>query len=184
MHPCGTTVRNPCDDVGTLHWTPMFCTERHQQRNLVESRTIPIEFECKLEKEMMQSCGLRWCKLHLTASYDWKPCCFWAQIHNLYFKALLTLNGWSRLSMFWWSGKCPIWVFLFFVSPKHFQFLDHSMTIRNYYFYSSNPFKYNFKGKFQCPIQNVEEQEILNTFDNSFHSFTSQKGTVSNWNLR
>jgi hypothetical protein len=57
-------------------------------------------------------------------------------------------------------GKCPIWVFLFFVSPKYFQFLDHSMTIKNYSFYSSNPFKYNFKGKFQSPLQNAKEQEF------------------------
>jgi hypothetical protein len=77
------------------------------------------------------------------------------------------------------QGKYPIWVFLFLVSPKHSQFVDHSMTIKNYVFYSSNPFKYNFKEKLQYPIQNIDEQEILNTFDNSFRSFTSQKGTVS-----
>jgi hypothetical protein len=69
----------------------------------------------------------------------------------------------------------------FLCLPKHFQFLDHSMTTKNYSFYGSNPFKYNFKGKFQSPIQNAKkEQEILNTFINSFHSFTSQKRTIFN----
>jgi hypothetical protein len=53
------------------------------------------------------------------------------------------------------------------------------MTIRNYAFYSSNPFKYSFKEKLQYSIQNAEEHEILNTFDNPFCSFTSKKGTVS-----
>jgi hypothetical protein len=27
------------------------------------------------------------------------------------------------------AGKSPIWVLLFLVSPKHSQFVDHSMTI-------------------------------------------------------
>jgi hypothetical protein len=53
------------------------------------------------------------------------------------------------------------------------------MIIRNYVFYNSNPFKYSFKEKLQYSIQNAEEQEILNTFDNPFCSFTSQKRTVS-----
>ena len=45
------------------------------------------------------------------------------------------------------------------------------MTVRNYALYSLNQFKYNFKRRFQYSIQNAKEQEILNTFDNSFHSF-------------
>jgi hypothetical protein len=73
-----------------------------------------------------------------------------------------TLTAWMEL------GKSTIWVLLFLVSPKHSQVVDHSMTIKNYAFYSSTPFKYNFKEKFQYPIQNAKEQEILNTFDNSF----------------
>jgi hypothetical protein len=35
--------------------------------------------------------------------------------------------------------------------------VDHSMTIKNYAFYSSNLFKYKFKEKFQYPVQNAKE---------------------------
>jgi hypothetical protein len=52
------------------------------------------------------------------------------------------------------------------------------MIVRNYALYSLNQFKYNFKRKFQYSIQNAKEQEILNTFDSPFHSFTFQKGIV------
>ena len=65
----------------------------------------------------------------------------------------------------------PTWVPIFIVLPKHSQFADHSMIISNY---SLNQFKYDFKKKFQCSIQNTKEHEISNTFGNSFHSFTSQ----------
>jgi hypothetical protein len=58
-------------------------------------------------------------------------------------------------------SKSSIWVLLFLVSPKHSQFIDHLMTIKNYAFYSSNPYNYNFKEFFQYPIQNAEEHEIL-----------------------
>jgi hypothetical protein len=33
-----------------------------------------------------------------------------------------------------------MWVFLFLVSLKHFQFLDHSMTIKNYSFIAQTHF--------------------------------------------
>ena len=34
------------------------------------------------------------------------------------------------------------------------------MATKNYSFYSSSPFKYNFKWKFQSSIQNAKEQEL------------------------
>jgi hypothetical protein len=52
------------------------------------------------------------------------------------------------------------------------------MMVRNYVFYSLNQFKYHFKRKFQYSIQNIKEHEILITFGNPFHSFTSKKGNV------
>jgi hypothetical protein len=67
---------------------------------------------------------------------------------------------------------------IFVVLPKHSQFVEHSMMVRNYVFYSLNQFKYHFKRKFQHSIQNIKEHEILITFGNPFHSFTSKKGTV------
>jgi hypothetical protein len=69
----------------------------------------------------------------------------------------------------------PIWIPIFIVLPKHSQFVDHSMIVSNY---SLNQFKYDFKRKFQCSIQNTKEYKILSTFGNSFHSFISQKGIV------
>jgi hypothetical protein len=80
-------------------------------------------------------------------------------------------------------GNGSICIPIFVVLPKHSQFVDYSMIVRNYVFYSLNKFKYDFKRKFQYSIQNTKEHEILNTFCNPFHSFTSQKGTVFNWYL-
>jgi hypothetical protein len=72
-------------------------------------------------------------------------------------------------------GNGLIRVPIFVVLPKHSQFVDYSMIVRNYVFYGLSQFKYNFKRKFQYSIQNTKEHEILNTFGKPFNSFTSQK---------
>jgi hypothetical protein len=74
----------------------------------------------------------------------------------------------------------PIRIPIFDVLPNHSQFVEHSMIVRNYAFYTLDQFIYHFKRKFQHSIQNTKEHKILITFGNPFHSFISQKRTVFN----
>jgi hypothetical protein len=64
----------------------------------------------------------------------------------------------------------------FVVLPKRFQFVDHSIIVRNYDFYNLN--QLNMISRENFNILSKIEHEILNTFGNPFHSFTFQKRIV------